>query len=345
MIRKNTMILLILLLCILLFSCKTVQEKEVNSTKPTIRPSIEASLETSTEPKATESQTQIATKEVLAASPAKSPTVKPTVTPTPKSTNRPTMKPLKTPTPNNRGAYGVFLSVMPGETDRIYNYDTVVIDAQYFSKKDINKLHNNGQKVYTYLNVGSIENFRSYYKEYESLTLSAYENWEEERWIDVSSKKWQTFILEKAKELKEKGVDGFFIDNCDVFYVHKKKEIFNGLCSIMEQIRKMKVSVVINGGDTFVKEYLSRYQNLSKIMTGANQETVFSSIDFKYKTFGKASEEDHTYYENYINTCAKNGIKVYLLEYTKDPTLRKKIIEYCNKKGYEYYISISIELE
>ena len=33
----------------------------------------------------------------------------------------------------------------------------VVIDAQYFSKKDIRKLHAGGTKVYSYLNIGSIE--------------------------------------------------------------------------------------------------------------------------------------------------------------------------------------------
>ena len=38
-----------------------------------------------------------------------------------------------------------------------------------------------GVKVYTYLNVGSIENFRDYYKKYEYLTIGTYENWEEEK--------------------------------------------------------------------------------------------------------------------------------------------------------------------
>ena len=47
-------------------------------------------------------------------------------------------------------------------------------------------------KVYTYLNVGSLEDFRDYYKEYEHLTIGAYENWDEEKWIDVSDKDWQS---------------------------------------------------------------------------------------------------------------------------------------------------------
>ena len=73
---------------------------------------------------------------------------------------------------------------------KLKNYETVVIDAQYFSKKDIRKLHAGGTKVYSYLNIGSIENFRSYYKTYEHLAIGDYENWEEEKWVNVADNLW-----------------------------------------------------------------------------------------------------------------------------------------------------------
>ena len=63
--------------------------------------------------------------------------------------------------------YGVFLSIDSSQIKKLYEYRLVVIDAQYFSAKDIRTLHKKGVKVYTYLNVGSIENFRDYYKKYE----------------------------------------------------------------------------------------------------------------------------------------------------------------------------------
>lgn len=81
----------------------------------------------------------------------------------------------------------------------------MVIDAQYFSAKDIRTLHKKGVKVYTYLNVGSIENFRDYYKKYEYLTIGTYENWEEEKWVDVSNKDWQKFMGKLSKKLLKKG--------------------------------------------------------------------------------------------------------------------------------------------
>ncbi|PWM04116.1 MAG: glucanotransferase, partial [Clostridiales bacterium] len=134
--------------------------------------------------------------------------------------------------------YGVFLSIDSSQIKKLYGYRLVVIDAQYFSAKDIRTLHKKGVKVYTYLNVGSIENFRDYYKKYEYLTIGTYENWEEEKWVDVSNKDWQKFMGKLSKKLLKKGVDGFFIDNCDVYDYAKTKKNFKGLAKILKNIKR-----------------------------------------------------------------------------------------------------------
>ena len=51
--------------------------------------------------------------------------------------------------------YGVFLSY-EGDLDRLAEYDTVVIDAQYFKATDIAEFRSEGHKVYSYINVGSL---------------------------------------------------------------------------------------------------------------------------------------------------------------------------------------------
>ena len=50
---------------------------------------------------------------------------------------------------------------------------------------------------------------------YAELAIGEYEHWEEEEWVDVANPDWQKFIGQLSQELYEKGVDGFFIDNCD----------------------------------------------------------------------------------------------------------------------------------
>ena len=241
--------------------------------------------------------------------------------------------------------YGVFLNADASSLERFKKYDLIVIDAQYFTKKDIESLHQNGTKVYTYLNIGSVENFREYYKTYEKFTIGKYEHWDEEKWVDVSVPAWQKFIEQLSKKLFEKGVDGFFIDNCDVYYYAPRKSIFEGLTAILQNIMTLKKAVIINGGDTYVTEYRERYGAVDHIMTGVNQESVWSGIDFDKGTFNEQTSDTREYYSKYLEACKADGMEVYLLEYTTDEKLIQKIKKYCKEKNFHFYISNSLELQ
>lgn len=242
-------------------------------------------------------------------------------------------------------AYGVFIGLNRDKIKKVQEYKTVVIDADYFTAADIKGLHKKNHIVYTYLNVGSIEDFRSYYNDYKDLTLGPYENWEGEEWIDVSSPKWQQFVIEnRAGSYIKKGVDGMFIDNCDVYYQYPKEEIYQGLVTILKELRKKNLKVLINGGDYFVKEYIQRNGKPADILTGVNQETVYTSIDFTLGNFGKAEKETTDYYVDYLKTVQNKGGGIYLLEYTKDQSLAKKVKKACKTHNWNYYISNTLEL-
>lgn len=241
--------------------------------------------------------------------------------------------------------YGVFLNADASSLEQLKNYDLIVIDAQYFTKSDIELLHQNGTRVYTYLNIGSIENFREYYTTYEKLTIGRYEHWDEEKWVDVADPDWQKFIEQLSQELFEKGVDGFFIDNCDVYYYAPRESIFEGLTAILQNIMTFDKAVIINGGDTYVTEYRDRYGTIDHIMTGVNQESVWSAIDFDKGTFYEQTKETRDYYCKYLEACQADGMDIYLLEYTTDKKLIHKIKKYCNEHDFHFYISNSLELE
>ena len=241
--------------------------------------------------------------------------------------------------------YGVFLNADALSLKQLKNYDLIVIDAQYFTKSDIKLLHQNGTKVYTYLNIGSIENFREYYTTYEKLTIGRYEHWDEEKWVDVADPDWQKFMEQLSQELFEKGVDGFFIDNCDVYYYAPRESIFEGLTAILQNIMTFDKAVIINGGDTYVTEYRERYGAIDHIMTGVNQESVWSAIDFDKGTFHEQTKETKDYYCNYLEACQADGMDIYLLEYTTDKKLIQKIKKYCNEHDFHFYVSNSLELE
>ena len=151
--------------------------------------------------------------------------------------------------------YGVFIGMTKEEGIKLNNYEVLVIEPTEYNKDDIKKLHEKNKKIYAYLNIGSLENYRPYYEKFKEKTLSAYDNWEDEYWIDVSDKEWQNLIVDElGKSIADKGFDGFFIDNCDVYYQFPEEKIFEGLCSILSGLRKYHLDPIINGGDTFVSK-------------------------------------------------------------------------------------------
>lgn len=88
--------------------------------------------------------------------------------------------------------------------------------------------------MYGYLNIGAVEEYREYYGRFERLTLGVYEDWPDERWVDVSDAEWQTFLIQElAPKYAALGLDGFFLDNADVYYHFETDEIFYVLCNIL----------------------------------------------------------------------------------------------------------------
>ena len=244
-----------------------------------------------------------------------------------------------------RYPYGVFLSICEN-LEQFADYEIVVIDAQYFPKDEIDAFRSKGHKVFSYINIGSLEDFRDYYEEYKDLSLGAYEHWEEEVWVDVSQQRWQDLILKDiASGLLEKDIDGFFVDNCDVYYVHPKEEILDGLAVIMKGLVQTGKKVIINGGDTFLDAYCEQMGKWDEVITGISQESVFSSILWDENKFGTAEEEDHEYFVSYVNRYGSQGAEIFLLEYTVDEALIKEIDRFCEENGYVYYVSDSIELD
>ena len=244
--------------------------------------------------------------------------------------------------------YGVFLGVNAGKRAmrRFRKYETIVLDVQSgFDRDDIAALKARGHRVLSYINVGSVEKYRDYYNDYQDITLGKYDNWPDERWVDVSRQEWQDFILNDLSEkIMDTGVDGFFVDNIDVYYQYHRDEIYNGVEAILKGLKE-KGDVIINGGDTFVLEYIEKGDPVDMILDGINQETVYTSIkDYDRNRFGENSAEERDYFLYYTEKIKRTGKEVFLLEYTKKRSMKKKIGENCREKGYKYYISKSLDL-
>jgi endo-alpha-1,4-polygalactosaminidase (GH114 family) len=163
----------------------------------------------------------------------------------------------------------------------------------------------------------------------------------------VSRPEWQKHINEEAGLLAEKGVDGFFLDNTDVYYLYPSADIFRGLVEIVDEIGQYKKDILINGGDVFVAEAILDAPTPLIQITGVNQECVFTGIDFDNNTTTSQSPEVSEYYQAYLERCKEAGLSVYLTEYGEDTESGswEMLDEYCGKHQFTYFVSKSLSLQ
>ena len=240
--------------------------------------------------------------------------------------------------------YGVFLGINATDMERLEGYDLVVIEPSEFQAEQIEAMHAAGQTVYGYLNIGAIETYRPYYGRFQGITQGVYEDWPDERWVDVTSPEWQEFIVDDlGKTYADMGLDGFFLDNADVYHHYPSEDVCEGLRLIMKGLKEYGLPLVVNGGDDFVLRCIDEGA-APGLFDGINQETVFTSIDFERRTYGERTEGEGAFWQDYLAKAKQSGLSVYLLEYGADQGLAMRIDAYCRENGFLWYDAEGLEL-
>ena len=231
--------------------------------------------------------------------------------------------------------YGVFIGMTPEQAAQTGAYRRIIIDASDFTEEEIQALHSRDTEVYSYLNIGSIETFRSYYAQFRQDRLAPYAGWKDEYWMDVSDPAWQNYTAEVlAPALKDKGIDGLFLDNFDVYWRYPNDQIYTGLTTILKMLDSLGLPVVINGGDEYVRAAL-RSGELPACVKGVNQESVFTASD----------PDSADWYQTYLKDCAAGHLDCWLIEYQAGEKQRKEAEEYCKTAGYHVFFADDEELD
>ena len=248
--------------------------------------------------------------------------------------------------------YGAFLGRSDDNAKDFDRYKYVSFEFDDFKKATINNLSNKGVQCFAYLNVGSLETYRSYYSTFSKYTFMDYDNWPDERWIDITNADWQDYIVNTvAKSFKDKGASGVYLDNADVYTIFKENDMnyskaASALKSVINGINGLGLKILMNGGAEFIDDMNDKNDSILKSIWAYHQEEVFSLIkDYDKDVFGKQEKEDTNYYKEMASIMKKNGAQVFLLEYTKDESLIQEIDKYCSENNYHYYCSSTVDLK
>ena len=246
--------------------------------------------------------------------------------------------------------YGAFLGRSGNNVDGFNKYKYVSVELDEFSHTNIERLSKKGVHFLAYLNVGSLESYRDYYDEYESLTFKDYDNWPDERWIDVTNISWQNNIVSLAQRFKNDGAFGVYLDNVDVYSIAKEEEMNyqafgEAIKSMIVRINALGLKVLVNGGGEYFDDMFDQNDNVFDSLWAYHQEEVFSLIgDYVHNVFTTQTIEDKNYYISIASKMHQIGKEVFLIEYTTDNLLKESIEDYCHTVEYHYYISSTVEL-
>ncbi|CAM2138602.1 Glycoside-hydrolase family GH114 TIM-barrel domain-containing protein [Pararobbsia alpina] len=147
-------------------------------------------------------------------------------------------------------------------------------DAGNFSASDIATLKANGNNVVlSYLNIGSCENFRSYWNTVPAGFVSCqantaahagtYSGYPDEMWMNPSNPAYQHLIVDYvAPRLVAQGADGFYLDNLEI--VEHGTSTTNGPCN----------AACAQGGLDIVRMLRAKYPSLVIVMQNATSDVT-----------------------------------------------------------------------
>lgn len=246
--------------------------------------------------------------------------------------------------------YGAFLGRSDNDVTGFNQYKYVSVELDEFTHTNIERLTKIGTNFLAYLNVGSLETYRDYYDEYESFTFKDYDNWPDERWMDVTNQGWQDLMISLARSFKNEGAFGVYMDNVDVYSVAKEENMnyqaFGAaIKTIITRVSALGLKILINGGSEYFDDMNDINDNVFDFIWAYHQEEVFSLIeDYDENIFTTQSEEDKAYYQEVASIFKEKGKEIFFIEYTNDSSLKETIKNYCNSNGYHYYFSSTVDL-
>jgi hypothetical protein len=120
-------------------------------------------------------------------------------------------------------AFAIGNGTLSGNLARRYaGYDLVVVDGQEVTRRQVATLHHGGALVLGYLDAGTIEPYRPWFRQAKPYRLDYWKQWGE-WYANVDATGYRRLIQGVAASFERKGLDGLFLDNTDMIETHPRQ--------------------------------------------------------------------------------------------------------------------------
>lgn len=194
---------------------------------------------------------------------------------------------------------------------RYAGYDLVVLDGQEASTRQVRALRHAGKLVLAYLDVGTIEPGRPWYRRAKPYRLNYWPDWGE-WYADVDAPGFRRLISRRvAPAMLRKGFSGLFLDNTDMVETHPRQR--HGMDEMVRSLARLVHSkheflFAQNGEDTIGP--LLRYYD------GWNREDVSATYDFGRHRYVRQGHGDIAQADRALRRIARAGLLTLATDYT-----------------------------
>jgi cysteinyl-tRNA synthetase, unknown class len=231
-----------------------------------------------------------------------------------------------------------------GQIPQLLQYDVVDIDvedgAANYDSQDVAELRQRDKLVFSYINIGSAEPFRSYWSQVKPYVIGQYPGWPE-FYMDVSKSGYREVILKTVvPQILGKGVDGLFLDNVDAGSDNARPDVTAGIVELVRQIRTMHPDVLLIAQSSNLRVLTERGKDgrqFYEYVNGLAREEVSATYGGGYRKVpvGQSNAMLRT-----LAGWRSKGLTVFTLDYANSAELAHYAIARARAYGLIPYVSI-----
>lgn len=225
-------------------------------------------------------------------------------------------------------AFAIGSGDLSGDVARRYaGYGLVVVDGESATSAQVAALRRDGALVLAYLDAGTIEPYRSWYRQAKPYRLDFWPDWSE-WYAQVAAAGFRRLLVgQVAPAMLSKGFDGLFLDNTDMVETHPAQQ--KGMIAL---VRALSLLVHRRHGYLFSQNGEDTVGPLIPYLDGWNREDVSWTYDFSRHRYVHQAAADIAAAQAALQRLRSAGLLVTATDYvaTGDTAaIRQSVADAC----------------